>query len=68
MASGCASAANCHPFLSWVELFCVFFFSPGCMKASTFQHNGAVVAHVKNGKIWLTKEECKFQKTRMEFH
>lgn len=72
MAPGCASAANCHPVLSWVAVcvfFCFFFFLllSGRMKASPFQHNGGVVVHVKDGKICLTKEECKFsKKTRVE--
>lgn len=59
---GRASAANCHPFLSWVVG--VFFSSPGRMKASKFQHNGGVVVHVKDGKICLTKEVCKLTRDK----
>lgn len=62
MASGCASAANCHPFLSWV-----LFFFPGCMKASMFQHNGRVVVHVKDGKYVSPKKYVDFKRQRWNF-
>lgn len=61
MAPGCASAANCHPFLSWVVFF------PGRMKASMFQHNGGVAVHVKDGKYVSPKKNVNFKRQGWNF-
>lgn len=61
MAPSCASAANCHPFFSWVVFF------PGHMKASVVWHNGGVVVHVKDGKYVSPKENVNFKRQGWNF-
>lgn len=59
--------SSCPQLGRGVCCFVFFLLLSGRMKASPFQHNGGVVVHVKDGKICLTKEECKFsKKTRVE--
>lgn len=74
----CVSSVLSRQLSSFPQLGCVFwvvFFFPlrDAWKASMFQHKKKKKKSRRSGgacqgwKIWLTEEECKFEKTRMEF-